>query len=148
MSGSRNRFVEDGELYDWLRAADIYVTPYTNVAQSTSGTLAYAYGLGKPIVSTPYWHASELLARQPQQLVDFGDPDAFAAAILRLLEDDELRAEIGAEAWRRSRSHTWPRGAMKMLHAMRTMAKPVLEAERPYREPAMPIRALGYRLAS
>jgi len=63
-------------LKDFIGAADLYITPYLNEAQSTSGTLAYTFGSGKPVISTPYWHASELLANGHGVLVPFGDSQA------------------------------------------------------------------------
>ncbi len=82
---SSTRFVEHDELLDYLQAADIYVTPYTNPAQITSGTLSYAVGVGKAVVSTPYVHATEILADGHGVLVDFGDSAAFAREIDALL---------------------------------------------------------------
>ncbi len=73
-----NRFVELNQLTEFIRAADVYVTPYLNPAQITSGTLAYSFGCGKAIVSTPYWHAEELLADGRGVLVPFADPAALA----------------------------------------------------------------------
>jgi len=74
-----------------LRCADVYVTPYLNEAQMTSGTLAYSFGLGKPVVSTPYWHANELLADGRGVLVPFGDTAATGNEIAELLTDDPRR---------------------------------------------------------
>ena len=82
-------FVETGALLNYLEAADIYATPYLNPAQITSGTLSYAVGLGKPVVSTPYVHARELLADDHGRLVDFGDSKGFADAIIDLLTHPE-----------------------------------------------------------
>ena len=66
-----NRFVELEELKQFIGAADIYITPYLNKAQTTSGTLCYAFGCGKAVISTPYWHAEELLAEDRGVLVPF-----------------------------------------------------------------------------
>jgi len=88
-----DRFVDLPTLTRAIAAADIYLTPYLNEAQSVSGTLAYSFGMGKAVVSTPYWHASELLAEGRGVLVPFTDPPAIAAAVVGLLANpDRLRA--------------------------------------------------------
>ena len=79
-----NRFVELEELKEFIGAADLYITPYLNEAQITSGTLAYAFGAGKAVVSTPYWHAAELLAEDRGVLVPFGDSSAIGREVCRL----------------------------------------------------------------
>src|SRR5437867_9482950 len=86
-----NRFVEIEELKEFIGAADIYITPYLNEAQITSGTLAYAFGAGKAVVSTPYWHAVELLAEDRGVLVPFADPKAIAREVLKLFRDETSR---------------------------------------------------------
>jgi glycosyltransferase involved in cell wall biosynthesis len=103
-----NRFVDLGELMEFLGAADIYITPYLNQDQITSGTLAYALGAGKAVVSTPYWHAEELLADGSGILVPFAAPDTMAHAIMHLLEDEEERNEIRKQAYRAGRKMIWP----------------------------------------
>src|SRR3977135_1782446 len=80
-----NQFVDLENLKEFLGAADLYITPYLNEAQSTSGTLAYAFGSGKAVLSTPYWHAAELLANGRGVLVPFGDPKAIAREVINLL---------------------------------------------------------------
>ena len=104
-----NRFVELDELTQWLRACDIYLTPYLNEAQITSGTLAYAYGCGNAVVSTPYWHAADLLADGRGRLVQFGSGDAIANAILELLDDEATRLDLRDRAYEAGRLMTWPR---------------------------------------
>ena len=106
-----NRFVELNELTDFIRAADVYVTPYLNVAQITSGTLAYSFGCGKAIVSTPYWHAEELLADGHGVLVPFADPAALAREIRALLRDEPRRNSICEKAYSLGREMIWPRSA-------------------------------------
>lgn len=106
-----NRFVDLKELTDFLRAADVYVTPYLNPAQITSGTLAYSFGCGKAVVSTPYWHAEELLADGHGILVPFADPAALAEAVGDLIADDARRTEMSAEAYRLGRSMVWKESA-------------------------------------
>ncbi len=82
-----NQFVDQATLLEFIAMCDVYVTPYLNEAQMTSGTLAYSFGLGKPVVSTPYWHARELLADGRGVLVPFGDPAAIGDEIAQLLTD-------------------------------------------------------------
>ena len=94
---------------------DVYVTPYLNEAQMTSGTLAYSFGLGKAVVSTPYWHARELLADDRGVLVPFGDSRAIGAAITGLLTDDARRQSMRWRAYASSRSMTWERTAERYL---------------------------------
>ena len=103
-----NRFVELEELMRFIGAADIYLTPYLTEAQITSGTLAYAFGAGNAVVSTPYWHAAELLTAERGKLVPFRDAQAIAAAVVKLLRDDPLRHsmrknayKLGRDMWRR-----------------------------------------------
>ena len=100
-------FVEQGELLDHLQAADIYATPYLNPAQITSGTLSYAVGVGKPVVSTPYVHACEILADGHGLLVPFGDADGFADAIGMLLDDPAERLALSKRAYQRGRTMIW-----------------------------------------
>ncbi|HXG82274.1 MAG TPA: glycosyltransferase family 4 protein, partial [Sphingomicrobium sp.] len=96
-----DRFVEQEELLDMLQAADIYVTPYLNMAQVTSGTLSYAIAVGKPVIATPYVHAREILAEDHGLLVPPSDSSALAAAALDLLDHDEKRLALGRAAYRR-----------------------------------------------
>ncbi len=100
-------FVEQELLLDYLAAADIYVTPYLHEAQITSGTLSYAVGIGKPVVSTPYWHAAELLPSSGGMLVAFHDSDAFAVAINAMLGDPVRLQAMREQAWEVGRSMTW-----------------------------------------
>jgi glycosyltransferase involved in cell wall biosynthesis len=100
-------FVEQDELIEYLQASDIYATPYTNPAQITSGTLSYAVGVGKPVISTPYVHATEILADGHGVLVDFGDSDAFAREIIALLADKAARHALSARAYARGRTMVW-----------------------------------------
>ncbi len=103
-----NRFVSAEELVEHVGAADIYITPYRQEAQVVSGTLAIALGAGKAIVSTPYWHARELLADKRGVLVPFDNPDAIAEAVVALLENDAERHAMRKRAYLHSRGTTWP----------------------------------------
>lgn len=102
-------FVEQDELLDYLQAADIYATPYPNPDQITSGTLSYAVGVGKAVVSTPYVHATEILGEDHGVLVGFGDSAAFAREIDRLLADKDARFALSQRAYARGRTMLWPR---------------------------------------
>ena len=102
-----NRFVELEELKEFIGAADLYITPYLNEAQSTSGTLAYTFGAGKAVVSTPYWHAAELLADERGVLVPFGDSKAIAREIIGLLRDETRRHTMRKQAYKLGREMVW-----------------------------------------
>src|ERR1035437_3275003 len=106
-----NRFVSAEELVEQVGGADIYITPYRQEAQVVSGTLAIALGAGKAIVSTPYWHAKELLAEKRGVIVPFDNPDAIAEAVLALLENDAERHAMRKRAYLYSSGTTWPKTA-------------------------------------
>ncbi|HXK18386.1 MAG TPA: glycosyltransferase family 4 protein [Polyangiaceae bacterium] len=112
-----DRFVEDDELAEFLSAADIYITPYLNPQQSTSGTLARAVAAGRAVISTPYWHARELLADGRGVLVPVRDAAAIARAANELLGNDVARAEVGARAAEHARSSSWPVVAQSYLES-------------------------------
>lgn len=110
-----DQFVDQPTLLGFISMCDVYVTPYLNEAQMTSGTLAYSFGLGKAVVSTPYWHAQELLAGGRGILVPFGDSPAIGGAIAGLLTDDVRRQAMRERAYADSRSMTWERIAERYL---------------------------------
>lgn len=114
------RFVSLEELTQFLGAADIYITPYLNPAQIVSGTLAYAVGCGKAVVSTPYWHAEELLADGRGVIVPFNDSAALASQLIDLLDNDVLRHSMRKKAYLFARSMTWPNVARSYV---RTFAR-------------------------
>lgn len=103
-----NQFVEENELVNYLTACDIYVTPYLNEAQITSGTLSYAVGAGAAVVSTPYWHATELLADNRGRLFDFKDNEELADIIIELLDQDRLLDELKTNAYEYGLHLRWP----------------------------------------
>lgn len=103
-----DKFVALSELTRWLEAADVFVTPYPNLGQIVSGTLSYAMGAGRAIVSTPYVYAEELLADGRGVLVAPGSPIKLAAALSGLIGDPVLRARIGSRAHAFSRRMVWP----------------------------------------
>ncbi|MEB3318981.1 MAG: glycosyltransferase family 4 protein [Cyanobacteriota bacterium] len=102
-----NRYVDDQQLMEYIGAADIYLTPYLNPAQITSGTLAYCYGAGKAVVSTPYWHAEELLAQGRGLLVPFRDGAAIASAVNGLLSEPGRLLAMRKQAWLAGRDMVW-----------------------------------------
>jgi glycosyltransferase involved in cell wall biosynthesis len=102
-----DRFVGRVELTRWLEGADVFVTPYPNLEQIVSGTLSYAMGAGRAIVSTPYTYAAELLEGGRGLLVPPGSPAAWADALIGLLENDDLRAALGRRAHEHSRAMVW-----------------------------------------
>ncbi len=115
-----NQFVERSTLLDFISMCDVYVTPYLNEAQMTSGTLAYSFGLGKAVVSTPYWHAKELLSDGRGILVPFGNAEAISQEISDLLTDDVLRLSMRKRAYASSRSMTWAQTAKRYLSIFET----------------------------
>lgn len=110
-----NRFVDLRELCEFLGAADIYVTPYLNREQIVSGTLAYALGAGKAIISTPYWYAEEMLAEGRGVLVPFRDPDALAEQVIYLLDNEVERHAMRKRAYTFARDMVWKQVARKYL---------------------------------
>ena len=110
-----DEFVDQARLLDFISMCDVYVTPYLNEFQMTSGTLAYSFGLGKAVVSTPYWHAKELLADGRGILVPFNDPQSIGYEIASLLTDDVRRHAMRKRAYAASRSMTWTQTAERYL---------------------------------
>ena len=114
-----NEYLTQGEIVEYLLASDVYVTPYLDPAQITSGTLAYALGAGKAIVSTPYLHASEVLADGRGIVVPFRDPAAIAAAVGGILKDPVRKRALEERAYAYGRATTWPAIGAQVLTLMR-----------------------------
>ena len=112
-----SRFVELKELTEFIGAADLYLTPYLDEAQITSGTLAYAFGAGKAVISTPYWHAAELLAEQRGVLVPFADPAAIAREVSGLLRDGARRNAMSDNAYKLGRTMVWSKTAGRYMRS-------------------------------
>jgi glycosyltransferase involved in cell wall biosynthesis len=112
-----NQFVDQATLLAFISMCDVYATPYLNEAQMTSGTLAYSFGLGKAVVSTPYWHARELLDDGRGVLVPFGDSKAIGVEIAALLTNDVRRHAMRKRAYAASRPMTWAQTAKRYLAA-------------------------------
>jgi glycosyltransferase involved in cell wall biosynthesis len=113
-----NRFVTPREMASLVGSADIYITPYCHEAQAVSGTLAYAMGAGKAIISTPYWYAAELLDHGRGVLVPFENPDAIATATIELLTEDETRLAMRKRAYLYARPMIWKRVAQSYMAAI------------------------------
>jgi glycosyltransferase involved in cell wall biosynthesis len=112
-----DQFVDQPTLLGFIAMADVYVTPYLTEAQMTSGTLAFSFGLGKAVVSTPYWHARELLSDGRGVLVPFGDAAALGREIGALLTDHDRRSAMRRRAYATSRAMTWARTGARYLKA-------------------------------
>jgi glycosyltransferase involved in cell wall biosynthesis len=112
-----NRFVAPEEMVEFIGAADIYITPYRHEAQVVSGTLAYALGAGKAIISTPYWHAIELLNDRRGALVPFQNPDAIAQKTVELLDTPALRHAMRKRAYLFAREMVWKRVAQGYMES-------------------------------
>ncbi|HEY4194115.1 MAG TPA: glycosyltransferase, partial [Mucilaginibacter sp.] len=103
-----NKFVAEEELINYLTAAEVYVTPYLNEAQIASGTLSYVIGAGAAVVSTPYWHATELLANDRGRLFDFKNAGMLADTINELLDDENVLNELKENAYEYGLRLRWP----------------------------------------
>ena len=104
-----NEFIDERELFKYLYACDIYITPYLNEAQITSGTLSYAVGVGAAVLSTPYWHAAELLAKGRGRLFNFNDSDGLAEMLTELIEHPKELSELKNKAGEYGKKITWPK---------------------------------------
>ena len=114
-----NRFVSVEELVEFIGAADIYITPYLNEAQITSGTLAYTLGAGKAVISTPYWYAEETLAEGRGVLVPFRDPAALAEQVINLLDNESERHAMRKRAYVFGREMIWPQVASRYMESFK-----------------------------
>ncbi len=112
-----NRFVSLEELVQFIGAADIYITPYLDAAQITSGTLAYTLGAGKAVISTPYWYAQEMLADERGALVPFHDAAALAAQVVDLLDDESKRHAMRKRAYLFGRAMVWQQVAHRYMES-------------------------------
>jgi glycosyltransferase involved in cell wall biosynthesis len=127
-----NRFVGLDELIQFISAADIYITPYLDAAQITSGTLAYTLGAGKAVISTPYWYAEEMLADERGALVPFRDPQALADQVIDLLDNESKRHAMRKRAYLYGRDMIWPQVArryMQSFECARTEHHHIAQAE-------------------
>jgi glycosyltransferase involved in cell wall biosynthesis len=136
-----NRFVSLEELVEFISATDIYITPYLNEAQITSGTLAYTLGAGKAVVSTPYWYAQEMLADDRGVLVPFQDPASLAGSIIDLLDNEAKRHAMRKRAYMFGRDMIWPQIARRYMESFQRART----ERRHYVLPGFTVKALDKR---
>ncbi|MBN2519686.1 MAG: glycosyltransferase family 4 protein [Bacteroidales bacterium] len=117
-----NEFINEQDLFKYLYASDIYITPYLNEAQITSGTLSYAIGVGSAVISTPYWHAEELLAEGRGRLFNFNDSDQLSSILTELFNKPKELIELKRKAYEYGRKMTWPKTGKKYI----TLASTIL----------------------
>lgn len=126
-----NEFMDQTELFKYLSACDIYITPYLNEAQITSGTLSYAMGVGCAVLSTPYWHAEELLAENRGRLFPFNDSDALSGIFNELLEQPDKLVKLQTNAREYGKNITWPKtGSKYTVLAKKILSEPQQIVER------------------
>jgi predicted GH43/DUF377 family glycosyl hydrolase/glycosyltransferase involved in cell wall biosynthesis len=118
-----NQYLEQKDIIEYLLASDVYVTPYLDPNQITSGTLSYALGAGKAVVSTPYLHAKEALADDRGILVDFRAPDEIAEAVNRIIDDPKLKQRLERNAYRYANQATWPKTGQRFLDVMEQLVQ-------------------------
>lgn len=118
-----NEFIGEQDLFKYLFACDIYITPYLNEAQITSGTLAYAIGVGSAVISTPYWHATELLADGRGKLFDFNDFDNLASIFIELLDNPDELKKLKRKAFDYGSKITWPKTGEKYVAVVKDILK-------------------------
>jgi glycosyltransferase involved in cell wall biosynthesis len=122
-----NEFVNEKELFQYLSACDIYVTPYLNEAQITSGTLSYAIGAGAAVISTPYWHAKELLAKERGRLFNFNDSTRLAEILMVLMDSPEKLNKLRKKASDYGKEITWTKAGVKYNGVAREIVQEAIE---------------------
>jgi predicted GH43/DUF377 family glycosyl hydrolase/glycosyltransferase involved in cell wall biosynthesis len=116
-----NQYLDQKDVIEYLLASDVYVTPYLDPNQITSGTLSYALGAGKAVVSTPYLHAQEALAKDRGILVEFRSAEAIAEAVNSILDDPKRKARFEKNAYSYANKATWPKTGARFLSAMQEL---------------------------
>ncbi len=118
-----NKFLNVQELFKYLAASDIYITPYLNEAQITSGTLSYAVGVGSAVISTPYWHAAELLADGRGKLFNFNDSNSLSSTLINLFNKPDELNNLKRKAYDYGRKITWPKTGEKYVKLASSILK-------------------------
>ncbi|WP_319478859.1 glycosyltransferase family 4 protein [uncultured Draconibacterium sp.] len=129
-----NEFIDEQDLFKYLYACDIYITPYLNEAQITSGTLSYAVGTGAAVLSTPYWHAAELLDKGRGRLFRFNDSDDLAETLIDLFDNPEELRKLKQNADEYGKKITWPKTGERYMQLAEKIMKdeqPVLKRKEP-----------------
>lgn len=123
-----NEFVNQETLFKYLCASDIYITPYLNEAQITSGSLSFAVGVGSAVISTPYWHATELLTNGRGRFFNFNDSEELSAILMELLDNPEVLKTVREKAYHYGRTITWPKSGEKYVVLCRKISedKPIV----------------------
>ncbi|MBU0630618.1 MAG: glycosyltransferase [Candidatus Margulisbacteria bacterium] len=142
-----DRFVSLEELYAWLMAADIYITPYLNEAQIVSGTLSYAIGAGNAIISTPYWYAKEMLSENRGQLINFGDSEALSSSLRDLLGDKKKLKSMRDKSYKFGRQMRWEKVSEKYLEVFRQAKSGGVKRSLVLKTPALLMREPAFDLA-
>jgi predicted GH43/DUF377 family glycosyl hydrolase/glycosyltransferase involved in cell wall biosynthesis len=142
-----NQYLEQKDVIEYLLASDVYVTPYLDPNQITSGTLSYALGAGKAVVSTPYLHAKEALAKERGILVEFRSAEAIADAINSILDDPKRKARLEKNAYAYANEATWPKTGARFLAAMQELVDEHEPAAPRKREKEAPLE-VAHRLRS
>lgn len=130
-----DRFVSLDELIEFIGAADIYITPYLNPAQITSGTLAYTVGAGKAVISTPYWYAEELLAEGRGLMVPFADAQAISSRVIECLENEPERHAMRKRAYMLGREMIWSKVAASYMASFSQAHEDRAHSPRPFLVP-------------
>ncbi len=125
-----NQFIDVQDLFKYLSATDIYITPYLNESQITSGTLSYAVGVGAAVLSTPYWHAAELLAEGRGRLFDFGNSNHLSSTINELLDHPAELNGLKKNALEYGRNFTWPKTGEKYAELVNTILEKEYKPEK------------------
>jgi predicted GH43/DUF377 family glycosyl hydrolase/glycosyltransferase involved in cell wall biosynthesis len=135
-----NQYLEQKDIIEYLLASDVYVTPYLDPNQITSGTLSYALGAGKAVVSTPYLHAKEALAKDRGLLVGFRDPAGMSEAITSILDDPKLKAKLESNAYEYANEATWPKTGARFVELLSELAEEHAPAKKERRREREPLR--------
>jgi predicted GH43/DUF377 family glycosyl hydrolase/glycosyltransferase involved in cell wall biosynthesis len=128
-----NQYLDQKDIIEYLLASDVYVTPYLDPNQITSGTLSYALGAGKAVVSTPYLHAKEALAKDRGMLVEFQSAEGIADAVNAILDDPKLKARLEKNAYAYANKATWPKTGARFLTAMEELVQEHAPSPQPKR---------------